>query len=224
MPHTVRATFAVALGLISVAAMAADARAGEPRRIIRIYDTSTDDRSNRAAAMRTAAALIDDAGIAADWLDCSPGSQVPSCGAVRGPRDLVVRIAPRSVGPMHPTPDSVSTRQTSASPDVPDPDLQLGFATFDSATRRGVLATIFHDRVLAVAQRAALDYRVLLGRAMAHEIGHLLLPASGHSSAGLMRGVWTDAELTSNRPEDWSFAPAERDRLHHAAAIARLSR
>ncbi len=132
--------------------------------------------------------------------------------------DELAATQPSATCGLHPTPDSVSTRET-----LSDPDLQLGFATFDSMTRRGVLATIFHDRVLTVAQRADLDYRVLLGRAMAHEIGHLLLPASGHSMTGLMRGVWTDAELTLNRREDWTFAPAERKRLQ-AASIARPSR
>ena len=218
MSHTVCATFAVALGLVSVAAMAADAHAGEPRRLIRVYDASTDDPAARAAAMVMSAELLEEAGIAADWLDCTSGSEESRCRAVRGPRDLVIRIAPRPLGPVRPTPDSVSTGET-----VTDPDLQLGFATFDSVTRRGVLATIFHDRVLTVAQRADLDYRVLLGRAMAHEVGHLLLPARGHSPTGLMRGVWTDAELMQNRREDWVFAPAERERLR-AASIARPSR
>ena len=218
MSQTVRATFVVALGLVSVAAMPADVRAGEPRRLIRVYDASTDDPGARAAAMLTSAALLEEAGIAADWIDCTTRSDESRCRAVRGPRDLVIRIAPRPLGPVRPTPDSVSTGET-----VTDPDLQLGFATFDSVTRRGVLATIFHDRVLTVAQRADLDYGVLLGRAMAHEIGHLLLPARGHSPTGLMRGVWTDAELMQNRREDWVFAPAERERLR-AASIARPSR
>ncbi len=218
MSHTVRTAVAVALGLLSVLTVTVDVRAGESRRVIRIYDTSTDDPAARATAIVTSAGLLREAGITVDWLDCTTGSENPGCRAVRGPRDLVVRIAPRSVNPIHPTPDSVSTRET-----LSDPDLQLGFATFDSTTRRGVLATIFHDRVLTVAHRADLDYRVLLGRAIAHEIGHLLLPASGHSTTGLMRGVWTDAELTLNRREDWVFAPAERKRLQ-AASIARPSR
>src|SRR5688572_30606388 len=104
MSHTVCATFAVALGLVSVAAMAADARTGEPRRLIRVYDASTDDPGARAAAMLTSAELLEEAGIAADWLDCTTASQESRCRAVRGPSDLVIRIAPGPLGPVRPTP------------------------------------------------------------------------------------------------------------------------
>jgi len=209
MPHTV----AVVVGLVSLAVVAADAGAGEPTRVIRIYDASHGDRATLSAAILTSAALLNDAGIAADWLDCTDGSATPGCDAIRGARDLVVRIAPRPVVPAHPTSDSVSTRDT-----VTNLDLQLGFATFDAVTRRGVMATIFHDHVLTVAQRVDVDDRMLLGRAIAHEVGHLLLSGGGHGASGLMRAVWTDEELTQNRRDDWVFASAERERLHAAAS------
>jgi hypothetical protein len=212
MFHTVRTAVAVALGIVAVASTAADAHAGETRRVIRIYGNGTEDQPGRAAASRAAAMLLADAGVVARWLDCSAGYEEAGCRDVRGPHDLVVRIVPRPIGPI-PKADSVSTRES-----LTDPDLQLGFATFDSATRRGVLATVFHDRVHAVALRADLDYRVLMARAMAHEVGHLLLPASGHGATGLMRAVWTDAELAQNRRDDWVFAPAERERLVAATA------
>jgi hypothetical protein len=208
---------AVALGFIAVIAAATEARAGDQRRIIRIYD-NTEAPPARAAAIRVARELVTDAGVTADWLDCTTGQADAGCQTVRGPFDLAIRVAPRSMGPTRPASDSVSTRKT-----LTDPDLQLGFATFDVSTRRGVLATIFHDRVLTVALRADLDYQLLLGRAIAHEIGHLLLPASGHSATGLMRAIWTDDELTQNRRDDWVFAPAERDRLH-VASVARERR
>lgn len=217
MSQTAHTACAVVLGFVAVTLAATDVRGGEPRRVIRIYD-STGNHAARAAAILVSRALLDDAGVSADWLDCTTGHQGPGCHAVRGPRDLIVRVAPRSLGPMRPAADSVSTRERLA-----DPDLQLGFATFDPATRRGVLATIFHDRVLTVAGRTALDYHLLLGRAIAHEVGHLLLPGGGHGATGLMRAIWTDDELTQNRRNDWVFAPAERQRLQ-AASVARSAR
>jgi hypothetical protein len=45
----------------------------------------------------------------------------------------------------------------------------------------------------------------LLGRAMAHEIGHLILGTTQHDSRGLMRGRWTVIQLQNNRPRDWSL-------------------
>ena len=37
----------------------------------------------------------------------------------------------------------------------------------------------------------------LLGRVMAHEIGHILLGTHAHSRTGIMRAVWTDHELST---------------------------
>lgn len=55
-----------------------------------------------------------------------------------------------------------------------------------SAPKGGGRVFIYPERVRARAARVLLDERVLLGRVIAHEIGHLLLPGAGHSSAGLM--------------------------------------
>jgi hypothetical protein len=75
------------------------------------------------------------------------------------------------------------------------------------------MATLFFEQVITVAERAAVDPSELLGRALAHEVGHLLLGVTGHSPSGLMRAVWTDAELARNRPADWLFAPSDVRRL-----------
>src|SRR4029434_6614158 len=94
-----------------------------------------------------------------------------------------------------------------------DSYFRLGFAIVDPITRTGAMATVFHDQVHAVARRTGVDLSELLGRTLAHEIGHLVLRAPGHSTTGLMRAVWTDAELTMNRRDDWLFAQSDRDRL-----------
>ena len=89
-----------------------------------------------------------------------------------------------------------------------------------AVTLAGEMATVFHEQVRSVARRSGVDNAELLGRALAHEIGHLLLRARAHSPTGLMRGVWSMEELTLNRREDWLFAPADRERLQRHAATA----
>ena len=69
---------------------------------------------------------------------------------------------------------------------------------------RGRMAYVFYDRVERVARTHVrtgrrtgtydVDDVVVLAHAMAHEIGHLLLPY-GHSATGLMRANWDDADL-----------------------------
>jgi type IV pilus biogenesis protein CpaD/CtpE len=79
----------------------------------------------------------------------------------------------------------------------------LGGAT-GTREQPGQIAYVFYDRVESIA-RAYLNRGQLLGtyevdtvivlaHAMAHEIGHLLLP-HGHSDVGLMRADWNAADL-----------------------------
>ena len=96
--------------------------------------------------------------------------------------------------------------------------LPLGVAVIDPVTLSGEMATIFHEQVRTVARRSGVDDAELLGRAVAHEIGHLLLRCAQHSRTGLMRGAWSIEELTRNRREDWVFAPADRQRLNATVA------
>ena len=90
-----------------------------------------------------------------------------------------------------------------------DAEPPLGFAVVDPDTQAGKMATVFHDQVDAVARRTGVARSELLGRALAHEVGHLLLGVRGHSRTGIMRAVWTDDELTRDRPDDWVFAAGD---------------
>jgi hypothetical protein len=64
----------------------------------------------------------------------------------------------------------------------------------------GDLATafIFYDRILALRSHTRM-LSPMIGRVLAHEITHLLIPEEKHTNAGLMRGQWSmeDLSLTS---------------------------
>ena len=51
------------------------------------------------------------------------------------------------------------------------------------------------DRIDALARQAGVDPGMLLGRAVAHEIGHLILGTTKHAKSGLMRATWKTDEL-----------------------------
>ena len=61
---------------------------------------------------------------------------------------------------------------------------------FGSANRAARRAYVFYSRVVNHAMVSSSNPTVLLAAVMAHELGHLLLPA-GHSSRGLMRAHWS---------------------------------
>lgn len=214
MLHTARRA-AVTLSALGVLVAPLDLRAEEPqpRILIRMYDTAATGALVREGAMRTTSDIVRDAGVAVQWMDCSRGGADYPCRTLREARELVIRIMP-TAGESSGARDSLSIRGT-----VGDRDLRLGFAAVDPGIQVGVLATIYYDRVQTVAGRGGLETGELLGRAMAHEVGHLLLRAAGHSPSGLMRAVWADEELIENRREDWVFSSRDRRLLQAAAAI-----
>jgi hypothetical protein len=158
--------------------------------VIRLYDMATSDTRGRVVAMRAASDAIASAGIKVKWRDCSRGGAAHPCRTVRDAGDLVVRVMPAR--------------------GATDSDTQLGFAPIDPSGRPTVLATIYYDLVTRVSRRTGLGANELLGRAIAHEIGHLLLREPGHAHSGLMRSLWTDEELMQNRADDWTFSEADR--------------
>jgi hypothetical protein len=74
----------------------------------------------------------------------------------------------------------------------------LGYAL--PFARTGAHVLIFYGRVERLAQSVNQSTYIVLGHAMAHEIGHVLLGSSEHASGDLMQGRWT--------PATWRLASA----------------
>ena len=196
----------VALGMIPLTATTGSA---ETRRlVVRVYETGIGDLALRTAAIHTAASIVEMAGVTVEWYDCTDNGRRPVCQDARRSGNFIARIMPAFTpgAPLRKT----SVEALGAQGDAEPP---LGFAVVDPDTRAGKMATVFHDQVEAVARRTGVARSELLGRALAHEVGHLLLAVRGHSRTGIMRAVWTDDELTRDRPEDWFFAPNDAQRL-----------
>ncbi|HEV8394243.1 MAG TPA: hypothetical protein VGQ37_08210 [Vicinamibacterales bacterium] len=205
--YTPRLGAIVAVFMAATASAATHAHAQGARAVIRLYDITQTDVTARAMAMRAAASILAKAGVVVEWRDCSRDGASYPCRAVPDANELVIRIMPASTTPARPSSAAVSAQNGAES------DLQLGFAAVDPSGRANVMATIYRDRIFTVMRRAGVDFGDLLGRAMAHEIGHLLLRVPGHARTGLMRGIWTDAELIQNRETDWAFTEAEARRM-----------
>jgi hypothetical protein len=182
------------------------------RLTIRVYgEKNPDDDDSALVAIQTAAAIVDETGIAADWLDCRGRDLPRACTTVRGRRDLIVRLTPRFIASAAASGEAVRAGDDNSG-------LILGVAVVDRTTQLGTLATVFLENVQIVASRAGVDRASLLGRVIAHEVGHLLQGKTGHSRAGLMREVWTGEELGLNRRDDWSFAAPEQREMRDATS------
>jgi hypothetical protein len=210
MTKTFASTATTVLLAVSLVSVDVDARGDSSTLIIRVYDT-TDTASNvRSEAIRTAAEIVEETGVQVEWRDCTSTSTEPFCQDVRPGRGLIVRIMPEV------TPSASFRGSALQLRTLPGRSLQLGVAVINPVTLSGEMATIFQEEVRAVARRSGVNDAKLLGRAVAHEVGHLLLRAREHSATGIMRGAWSLEELTTDRPEDWQFAPTDRERLRQA--------
>ena len=64
---------------------------------------------------------------------------------------------------------------------------RLADTVFGQAAREAGHAYIFTHRIANLALRQSDDFRRLLGRVIAHEVGHLVLPTDSHADRGIMR-------------------------------------
>jgi hypothetical protein len=78
----------------------------------------------------------------------------------------------------------------------------------------GAHVLIFYDRVAALTQRENTATDVILGHAMAHEIAHVLLGATEHSTGGLMQCCWTAASWHLASEGLLAFRREEIERMH----------
>jgi len=101
--------------------------------------------------------------------------------------------------------------------------LALGEAQIDTQAHTGSIATVFADRVAITSDRAGANARGVLGRVIAHEIGHLLIGTNQHSTHGLMRAAWTDVELRRSIGLEWQFSASEA-RCMRAEVVRRSER
>lgn len=170
--------------------------------IVRVYDATGASTSARRSSLQIASSIVSAASVELIWRHCNePTSkagtaavdprQASHCTRPLAPGELAVRIV------------------RSGTIDEQRRDLPLGDALINARTGGGVLATIYLDRVEWLAAQTGIDPRTLLGRAIAHELGHLLMATSAHGANGLMRPIWLQSEIRRHQNTDWTFRPKE---------------
>ena len=156
------------------------------------------------AAVGGAAKILDGAGIRIEWVHCSSyragDHQRPArCTLPFARNEVTLRIG----------------QSTDAGTCGCDP---AGRLMLDQSVRSGTLATIYLEPLERLARAASVTTATVMARAMAHEVGHLLLGTNTHSARGLMRPVWTAEELTRNEAADWSIPRDDGEKMRRALA------
>ncbi len=177
----------------------------QPGLVVRTYNNDKVSSRDLAAALDLADSIFTDAGVSVLWIECGVSDRQPSapserCNQPVDRNEVVLRI--QTTGPV----DAGRYASLGAS-------LVSGHAG-DAP----LFSTVFANRVASMARESSADATRVLGYAIAHEVGHLLLNDPHHPGAGLMRAVWSRFELQRNRPADWTFLSEEAETMRHALA------
>ena len=168
---------------------------------IRTFNNVGVPAADLAAAREHAAAVLREAGLNIVWGNCWVTDRRPADAPARCEEpvggDIVLRLQ--------------NTNGTDRSRFV-----SMGFSLVGTEVAP-FLATVYVDRARSVAKGASIDTRRVLGLAMAHEIGHVLLNSNSHAPSGLMRADWSRHELRRQDPAAWTFADADAARVRSAA-------
>jgi hypothetical protein len=171
-----------------------------------VINAASIDELTLSGALKRVALIFRDAGIRLTWLKC-PGATIPSADCAGGLGDESGVLVLRIVG--HPASESISPNA-------------LGFAVTHQGDSK--YASVFRDRVLAMVGRGGpCSEAELLGHAMAHELGHLLLGTPAHSRYGLMAGRWRATDLDRASVGFLLFSPAEAA-IMRAEAVRRWNK
>lgn len=183
------------LGLALAAATAA-----EGRLTVAVYNLAGVPPGALAEALETAERIFEKAGIRTEWVECprSPEGlrQYPKCEAVVGLGTPSLKIISHT-----------KARQLSG------PSGALGFAAMSERNGFASQAFVFFHRVEEEAAAGNSYVSVVLGHAMAHELGHLLLGAGHHSRTGIMRETWLAGDLRRAERGELGFSPSQANRM-----------
>jgi hypothetical protein len=171
--------------LSAMLALAAVANGQTPavRISVRVVNSAKVADKTVAESERAAAAVLEQAGIAVTWRDCSNGV----C-----PEDLASGEYWVHVAAWKPAGSSSEC---------------LGFTTVADEP----VAVVYYPMVREMAGNYSLEEVLILGAALAHEIGHLL--GAGHAASGVMSPVFNRERIVAMAQGALLFAPAQAARM-----------
>jgi hypothetical protein len=170
---TLITNLSIALLAFSTLATAREAKTPSPTVTLLVYNNAQAPAATLAQAELEAGRILGEAGVRAVWFDCldqhSGADPEGLCSRAREPADVVLRLLPGS---------------------APN-----GFQdTLFGITFLPTLASVYYEYAVRLANSDK-EVPTILGCAITHEVGHLLLGRNSHSGGGIMHGEWGPKEL-----------------------------
>jgi hypothetical protein len=211
-------TIALAAGVLPLGGQTASGQSGRSQIepgwtfCIRVYDSARVSPGTLATAFQVAGRILLAAGVPTEW-------QTDPAFSSKDPKTLTPK--PTVLAPANSTGRSCLILSLTRGVSRHAYPGALGFALPPTQTSPDV--TIFYDRIERLEPRAVAAGATapqILGYAMAHEIGHVLLGSTQHSSTGIMKGPWGEAEFQS-LAKGWLGFTARQAELMRESAFRR---
>lgn len=209
----IRPLIRVAAGLAAIGStrMTAQAAEGLPNSDftlqVRVYDLARVDARTLQRALEVAERILAGAGVQVAWQPQPPdAAEAHATEMAALPQSLVGGTNHRGY---------IAVRIVRGFPDTSLPGA-LGFAL--PAARHGVHVTVFCDRIERVSLVSAASMHKILGHALAHEIGHVLLGTGQHSREGIMKALFSRADYWRMAASAMEFQADERVTLQEEAS------
>ena len=116
--------------------------------------------------------------------------------------------APDAVEPYRETAQQLKIHIVPASMKQAGRRLGVAERLVDDSDRR---TFVFYNRIVDLAQQKGVDIAPILGHALAHEMGHVLLPYGSHTSQGIMREEWDRAQFEAMAKGQLTFTAQHTD-------------
>jgi hypothetical protein len=176
-----------------------------PEITLRMYNYAV-SRGLLARAEDEASAILNQAGLGVAWVDCplsiSDLVNYPACQEPMGTADFVVKIL-----------SARGADQFLMNQEV------MGQALQCARDQIGCSVYIFHRDLQEEARNAGATESQLLGHALAHEIGHLVLGPNSHTAIGVMRAQWRHQDLQTIAKAYLFFTDQQSRRIRGEVAV-----
>jgi hypothetical protein len=167
---------------------------------VSVYNDASISSASLDQAELYASRIFLQAGVQVVWLRCPQAEFSVGCSEAVYPTHLHVRIL-------------------NASRSLNSSAVGLSFLSADG---EGCYADLFYAPVADLHNTTGIPSHVILGHALAHELGHLLLGTNSHSSKGLMRARWDIRNLEDAERGKLVFSAAQSLRITSRLAQYRI--
>ena len=168
-----------------------------PTVTIRVVDLAEVGPGPLLVSLDVTQSLFDAVGIMMKWRHCVDG--VDDCSDPLLAHEVWLRVAPGNAEHGGWADEWVSPRA-------------LGLSNIGHSPDSSVMSTIFVKQVTRLAHAAGIGASDLLGHVAAHEVAHLILGTSGHTTSGLMGAHWS----VRSSPEHLRFSSTIGSQLRAA--------